>query len=81
MSLKRPSFPSIITLSLVAIILICILETGEFWLYLSLLALKVAIVLLIFYLVFTWRKITVKRRLTIIFCIVAWTGFFYGLKW
>jgi hypothetical protein len=81
MLIKKPSFLSIITVSLIAVLLLCIFKAGEFWLLISLFALKLAIVLLILNLLFTWRKISVKNRLTIMFSVIAWAGLLYGLKW
>lgn len=78
---KKPSFLSIITICLIAILVLCIFKAGDFWLFISLLALKLAIVLLILHLLFRWRRITIKDRLSIMFSIIAWAGLFYGLKW
>lgn len=81
MFIKKPSFLSIITICLIAILLLCIFKAGDFWLLISLLALRLAIVLLILYLLFRWRRISIKYRLSIMLSIIAWVGLFYGLKW
>ncbi|MEN6460443.1 MAG: hypothetical protein ABFC94_03615 [Syntrophomonas sp.] len=78
---KKPSFLSIITVCLITILLLCIFKAGQLWLFIALLALKLAIVLLILYLLFKWRRITAKDRLSILFSIIAWVGLLYGLKW
>lgn len=78
---RKPSLLFLVSISLVTIIVICMFNPGTFSLSLSLMALRAAIALMLLYLLFNWRRIMVKDRLSILLSIIAWAGLLYGLKW
>jgi hypothetical protein len=76
---KNFSFLSLVTLTLLAVVALCIIHPGDWSIIISVLFIPFVSVLMLFYLFLAWRRLTVKNRLNILLSIAAWSGLFYGL--
>jgi uncharacterized membrane protein len=64
---------------LIGLMVLCITHPGDLSLLAMVLFLPFATIVMSIYLLFAWRRLTVKKRLNIFFSITAWCGLFYGI--